>query len=393
MAQIGTQFPRPIPRAPASGPDTPADSFDITRVGRAAERIFSDSLHTLPEQLDAWWTEAYAAAVNLLPRLLVALAAMGVIIAATMLVRAALRRRHAAGGDAAAPHHETTVGVVGVLLAATVGAALAGANAIAAACLVFLVFYIPASLLKLFGTRALQRSRAAPEAIELVLTIARYALIALGTVEAFGALGLRVGGVLAGLGIIGIALGFAAQDVLANLIAGFTILWDQPLRVGDWVRIGDHEGRVRQITLRSTRIETRDDGILVLPNREVTSGRVYNYSLRHLTRVRVPVDIAYESDVARARELIRGSLMPDDVVSARPEPVVATTSFGERGVRLELVFYITDPREALPIRWSLNAHILSALRDGGIALAYPHMHLHFDRDAGSPLGQRAPVES
>lgn len=377
-----------LPRPGAAPDSAPADTLELTRVGRAAERILSDSLHTLPAQFDAWATGAYAALLRLLPRLLLAVAVAAVLLALTVWVRGRLRRRRPPDGTRAA--WETTIGVIGVLVAVATAAAIAGAPTVAAACVAFLVFYVPASLLRAFGAQALRRSSAAPEAVELVLTIARYALIALGTVEALGALGLRVGGVLAGLGIIGIALGFAAQDMLTNVIAGFTILWDRPLRVGDWVRIGEHEGRVKQITLRSTRIETRDDGILVLPNREVTSGRVYNFSLRHLTRVRVPVDVAYDADVELARRLMLGALPVHEAISSRPEPAVATTSFGERGIRLELVLFIVDPREAMPLHWALNEAVFAALRAHDVALAYPHLHVHLrgDEVAVPGVGER-----
>lgn len=376
-------MPQPrLPLPPPAPPDSVAgDSIGLPGVGRMAERLLADSLGSIPGQLDAWSQRVYAAGVGLLPRLLVAAAIGAAIVAATVWLRRALRRRRS---DEDAPTWDTTISVIGVLLAGAVAAAIVGADRIAAACLAFLVFYLPAAGIRVLGARLLRHSRAAPEAVELVLTVARYALIVVGAVEALGALGLRVGGVLAGLGIIGVALGFAAQDVLANLIAGFTILWDQPLHVGDWVRIGEHEGRVRQITLRSTRIETRDDGILVLPNREVTSGRVYNFSLRNLTRIRVPVDVAYDVDVELARRLMLDCLTVDGVVSARPEPAVATTDFGERGVRLELVFFITDPRDALPLRWALNASIHGAFRAHGVELAYPHLHVHVREGAGTP---------
>ena len=372
----------PQPRLPFPPPDSgTGDSLGLPGVGRMAERLLADSLASIPGQLDAWSQRVYAAGVGLLPRLIVATIVGGAIVAAAVWLRRTLRRRRT---DGEAPMWETTVAVVGILVAGAVAAAIVGAERVAAACLAFLVFYLPATAMRALGARLLRHSRAAPEAIELVLTVARYALIVVGAVEALGALGLRLGGVLAGLGIIGVALGFAAQDVLANLIAGFTILWDQPLHVGDWVRIGEHEGRVRQITLRSTRIETRDDGILVLPNREVTSGRVYNFSLRNLTRIRVPVDVAYDADVELARRLMLDALPIEGVVSPRPEPAVATTDFGERGLRLELVFFVTDPREALPMRWALNAAIHGAFRAHGVELAYPHLHVHVRDGAAAP---------
>jgi small conductance mechanosensitive channel len=234
----------------------------------------------------------------------------------------------------------------------------------------------------------MRRWDTSPEAVELVITVGRYALLTVGTVDALATLGLNLGGVLAGLGILGLAVGFAAQDSLANLIAGFVILWDRPFRVGHWVRIGDNvEGRIRRMTLRTTRLETLDDGIMVLPNKEVTSSRIYNFSLRSLTRVRVAVDVNYDADILAAREVLTG-LVPDvDFISPRPAPFVAVTALGDSAERLELVLCITQPREMDGLRWQHNEAILLAFRTADIEITYPHLNLHL-REGTAPLDVR-----
>ena len=238
----------------------------------------------------------------------------------------------------------------------------------------------------MIGTRARTRI-AAPEALDLALSVARYALLILGVVQALDTLGLNLGGVIAGLGILGLAVGFAAQDAFANLIAGFLILWDRSMRVGDWVRIGDAEGRVRRITLRTTRIETRDAGILVMPNKDVTGTTLYNFSLRNLTRVRVPVGVAYDTDVDAARAALL-ALVPDErYVSAEPAPFVAVTALADSAVTMELVFHVTDPREVMRLRWRLFEEILVTFRQQGLEIAFPQMDVHL-RDVPAELLSR-----
>jgi small conductance mechanosensitive channel len=130
------------------------------------------------------------------------------------------------------------------------------------------------------------------------------------------------------------------------------------------------------MTLRTTRLETLDDGIMVLPNKEVTGSRIYNYSLRNLTRVRVAVDVNYDADILAARRVMEELVPDDDFISPRPEPFVAVTALGDSAVRLELVLFITEPREMYGLRWQLNEAILLAFRTADIEITYPHLNLH-----------------
>jgi small conductance mechanosensitive channel len=367
-------FRLPTPPQPDVVLDSLRDSVEVPAVGRVAQRLLDpDSLQSIPRQLHDWWIESYVALIGAVPRLLAALVLASIVIAATLWLRGHVHVDEDPREDLGVRRQ---VGTAGLLLAVTVLLAIAGTTVAAAALLTFTVFYLLALALRLFGMRVLGRFSETPEAAELVLTVVRYALLTLGLVEALASLGLNVGGVIAGLGILGLAVGFAAQDTLANLIAGFVILWDRPLRVGDWISVGTATGRVRRITLRTTRIETRDEGILVIPNKEITGQSIYNYSLRNLARVRVPVHVALDTDVGRARQAMLAVVPDNPIISTRPMPEVAVTEFGDRGLRLELVLFVLDPREMMPLGWQLNEAVLLALREQGIAVTYPHLNVH-----------------
>lgn len=357
-----------------SQPDTVAlaDTIDIG-VGREAARLLQDPANAIPATFRHWGITIYSETVRLMPHMLLALVVASVIIALTLLLRNQLRSR-AADDDVAAG---SSISMIGVLIAAIAASAILRVTTLSAALVTFTFFYGLSTGLRALRSAAMRRWGDSPEAVELVITVGSYALLTVGTVDALATLGLNLGGVLAGLGILGLAVGLAAQDSLANLIGGFVILWDRPFRVGHWVRIGDNvEGRVRRMTLRSTRLETLDDGIMVMPNKEVTSTRIYNFSLRNLTRVRVPVDVNYDADVVAARDVMQ-TLVPDEpFISARPEPFVAVTTLGDSAVRLELVLYITEPKEMYGLRWRLNEAILLAFREAGIEITYPHLNLH-----------------
>ena len=171
------------------------------------------------------------------------------------------------------------------------------------------------------------------------------------------------------------------------------ILWDRSLRVGDWVRVENAEGRVRRITLRTTRIETRDEGILVIPNKDVTGATLHNFSLRTPTRVRVPVGVAYRTDVDAARAALLGLLPEESFIASEPPPFVAVTALADSSVTVELVFFVTDPRELAPLRWRLFEAILREFRQQDIEIAFPQLDLHLrstdtaDRAVAAALGR------
>lgn len=344
-------------------------------VGRAARRLFSDSLSSVPDRFTDWAAGAYAAIARLLPRLAIAFVVAAVILSLTVWVRSLARRRAGSEEGIVEGTAARNAGTLGLLLAGLLAAWIVGAASLAAALLTFAVFYAAAAALSVVGSKARRRAKA-PEAVDLALTVARYVLLILGTVEALDTLGLNLGGVIAGLGILGLAVGFAAQDVFANIISGFIILWDRSIRVGDWVRVKESEGRVRRITLRTTRIETRDDGILVIPNKEITGATLYNFSLRQQTRVRVPVGVSYGADIEAARTTLLALPVGEPVVATDPAPFVAITALGDSSVTLELIFFITDPRELAALRWRLFERILIEFRQRNIEIPYPQLDVH-----------------
>ncbi|MGI8546898.1 MAG: mechanosensitive ion channel family protein [Gemmatimonadaceae bacterium] len=358
---------------------SPDTSRARQRVGTAATRLFSDSAGSVPERFSQWASGAYAYVVRLLPRLAVAFVVAAVVLSLTVWIRTLVRRRASTAEGTTEGIAEGTAaqkaGALGILAAALLAAWIVGATVVAAALLTFAIFYAAAAALTVAGARARHHAKA-PEAVDLGLTVARYALLILGIVEALDTLGLNLGGVIAGLGILGLAVGFAAQDVFANIISGFMILWDRSLRVGDWVRVKESEGRVRRITLRTTRIATRDEGILVIPNKEITGTTLYNFSLRPLTRVRVPVGVSYGVDIDAARASLLALVANDSDIIAEPTPTVAVTALGDSTVTLELIFFIADPRERAALRWRIFERILRDFRQKGIAIPYPQLDVH-----------------
>ena len=182
-------------------------------------------------------------------------------------------------------------------------------------------------------------------------------VLALGTVLA--QFGFDIVSLVAGLGIVGLAVGFAAQSTLANFIAGITILVEQSFQVGDWIRIGDKEGRVVKISLRATQILDRDNIIIIIPK---------------MIRFSVKVRVALHADIVQARNAILGKLSKEEVVLKHPMPLVTVDELGEYALILTVRFWVAPLSVArIPIiKENLTERIKQSLDEAGIEIPYPY---------------------
>ena len=178
----------------------------------------------------------------------------------------------------------------------------------------------------------------------LLRNLSRTLWVLLGVYLVSAQFGINLLPILGGLGVVGLAVGFAAQDILANLISGVTLLLDRPFRIGDWIRTESHEGQVASLTLRTTRLRTRDNEYVSIPNKEVAGAVVENLSSGGRLRVHVNLPLTYEEHVGRAREVLLGVLPAFPQVLTDPEPQVLVETLEESRVCLLLRFWIDAER-------------------------------------------------
>lgn len=189
--------------------------------------------------------------------------------------------------------------------------------------------------------------------------------------------GFDIFSLVAGLGIVGLAVGFAAQSTLANFIAGIAILVEQSFGVGDWIRIGNQEGRVVEINLRTTHILNRDNIVIIFPNATVASSEVVNLTSKTFVRFSVMVRTELGSDIATVRSLVLGVLKEHDAVLAHPLAMVSLDKIGEYDLQFLVRFWLAPASVArLPlIQEQLLERIKTAFDGAGIGIPYPHMYL------------------
>jgi len=181
-------------------------------------------------------------------------------------------------------------------------------------------------------------------------------------------------------GALSVGIGFGLQNVVNNFVSGLILLFERPIRRGDWILVGSTEGRVYRISIRSTQIRTFDRSDVVVPNSELISGQVTNWTLRDpIGRVRVPVGVAYGSDLKRVMEILLGVAAAQPLVLAdatAAAPTVLFLAFGESALNLELRFFVADINQRLSVLSEVNYAIEAAFREAGIEIPFPQRDLH-----------------
>ena len=212
----------------------------------------------------------------------------------------------------------------------------------------------------------------------LVDNVYRIALLVLGLVMAADQVGINVGAALAGIGVVGLAIGFAAQDSLSNIIAGFLIFIDKPFEVGDWVRTADNYGQVSEITMRSTRIRTKRNTYVVIPNKTIIDSVLVNHSKHGAIRVDVPVGIAYKEVISKARSVMLESVRKIEKVLSEPAPDLVVTELGPSSVNMNLRVWIQDGCDEQPLYYEVLETSKLALDEAGIEIPYHHLQLFIE---------------
>ena len=199
-------------------------------------------------------------------------------------------------------------------------------------------------------------------------------LIALvGLITVLQNFGVDVNSLVVSLGVGSLAVGLAAQDTLANMFAGFTLLLDRPFRVGERIQLSSGEvGDVDTIGLRATRLRTSDETLLVIPNSLLTKDKVVNLShpSRALT-TRLEVGVAYGSDLPRVKAILRAAALSSPRVDPAREPLVLVVRLGDFSVNFRLVFWVSDYVEQAVATSEVYEEICRSLAEAGVEIAIP----------------------
>jgi small-conductance mechanosensitive channel len=225
--------------------------------------------------------------------------------------------------------------------------------------------------------------------LDLLNKFAGAVIYATAAILALDTLGINVIPFIAGAGILGVALGFAAKDTLSNLIAGVLLIIDRPFEVGDRIEVwrapagSASWGDVIDIGLRATKIKTTDNIVIIIPNNEIMTRDIVNYTIINTKiRVRVNVGIAYDADLALAKKTVLAVAGEIDWIASEPAPKVVVRSFGESSVELQLRVWIPDARRRMDTISEVTDRIKERFDEQGIEIPYPKRDITIKKDEG-----------
>ena len=237
------------------------------------------------------------------------------------------------------------------------------------------LFWLLASLSARLLRRVFARADSDPALANLAVPLVRLSILLLGVLAAVEQMGVNVGSLIAGVGIAGLAIGLAAQETLANLLAGFLLLWDRPFRLGDTVTIGGFSGAVTEIGMRSTRLRTLDQREVTIPNKDVAQQKVVNHSRYPRIRVDAPFFVGYRESVPRVRELVLAAIAGNADVLDDPPPQVVVTALADWGIALELRLWVANPAADSATLFRFLELVQAALAEAGIEAPYPQRQM------------------
>lgn len=244
-----------------------------------------------------------------------------------------------------------------------------------AAAAVYLVYSVADEVLKWYSRKVSRETESGldKEFLPLVEKVLAIFIFMGGLVTVLKHFNQDIYTLITALGVGSLAIGLAAKDTLANMISGFTIMVDRPFRPGDRVELVSGEiGDVMEIGMRSTKIKTFFDTILVVPNSDLVNSRLINHSYPD-ARVngRVEIGVAYGTDLEKAKKVLIKAALSIDEVLKDPEPKVFFTSFGDFSLNLLLIFWVESYAIRFATQDKVNMAINQWFREAGIEIPFP----------------------
>lgn len=209
------------------------------------------------------------------------------------------------------------------------------------------------------------------------ILLGRYAIFIAGAVAAFGQIGVGWSNVQWLVAAASVGLGFGLQEIFANFVSGVILLMERPIRVGDVVTVGDVTGTVMQIRIRSTTIRDWDQKEFIVPNKQLITGSLLNWTLTNtVSRLVIEVGVSYSSDPRQVQELLLQIALEQPPVMRDPAPQVTFMQFGDSSLKYVLYCFVPSLSNRLPTTDALNTQIIERFRAAGIEIPFPQRDLY-----------------
>ncbi len=244
--------------------------------------------------------------------------------------------------------------------------------------LLFLLFYFAGKVQKLLLGRVLVRTKLDAGARQAIGTITRYLVLTIGFLIILQTVGINLTTLNVLAGAIGVGIGFGLQNIANNFISGLIILFERPIKIGDRIEVGQVVGDVIEIGARSTKVLTNDNIAIIIPNSKFITENVVNWKYNDdKVRFRIPVSVAYGSDVRLVEKLLLEVARENPDVLVDPAPVVRLLQFGDNGLYFELRPWSSRlVHQQGKLLSALNFAICDKFKEHGIEFPFPQRDLH-----------------
>ena len=242
------------------------------------------------------------------------------------------------------------------------------------AVLILVIGILATRILLALLKKTLEKSNLEKAAFSLVISLTKVVLYLLIGLSAASALGIDVTGIVAMASVLTLALSLALQNMVANVIGGFTILYTHPFHSGDYVEIAGQGGTVQEINMTYTVLSTPDNKLVSIPNSAVVAAQIVNYSAMETRRVEVIISASYETPTQKVIDALVLAGTVDNAL-LDPAPAAVITNYGESAISYSLRIWVKTP-DYWDVYFAVNQRVKTIFEEQGITMTYPHLNVH-----------------
>jgi len=258
-------------------------------------------------------------------------------------------------------------------------------NIVAGLLILVLTFFLSRRIGRFLERRIAKRAYIDPGLRYTIVRVVGYILIVVGVVAALQMVGVNMTSIAVLFTALSVGIGFGLQYLAADIASGFILLFERPIRIGDRITIGEDEGDVKSINLRTTLVTTNDNISIIVPNSKLVTQRVINWSYGDpRARIAIPVGVAHDSNVELVTETLILAAEGVENVLTEPAPRVQFLKFGDSSLDFRLLVWSVQPRRHFEIRSDINFRIWRLFKERGIEIPYPTTEFRMRPEPANP---------